>query len=345
MSALNERPVEWHHSGQIPRRHFLTALVAAGLWPSRAAMAQLSQKRPDAQLPVNVSTLNHVSFSCADLRSTVEWYGRVFGMAVHAFQDYAGGQTVVRIGDGPAYMALSQRNRTSSGQPPSRRPHFCWGVENFDVDRILRALSEMQAPAQAVLREGKTINGVNFDDPDGFPLQFNPVNACGGGGFLGDVCDSSAQAARVPGASPPIPVRTLNHVRLMVPNVMRTLDWHLKLTDMRLQTYQEPAGGPRTPGYEGPPIPILRVGTGPQFIALVEGSGPAAFRPHIGFGVEGFAPDKIMESLAAHRVTARRQVREGVVVEILVDAPDGVEVQLQDVSFCGGRGPLGNLCA
>ena len=31
----------------------------------------------------------------------------------------------------------------------------------------------------------------------------------------------------------PIPVRTLNHVRLMVPSIQRTLEWYLKLTDMK----------------------------------------------------------------------------------------------------------------
>ena len=264
--ASNDRSDAGTSSGRAPRRQFLASVLAAGFWRPVAALARPQSKRQGSQLPVRVSTLNHVSFGCADLKSTVAWYGRVFGMPVHAFQDYGGGQTVVRIGNGPSYMALSQRNRNAAAQPPNRRPHFCWGVEDFDVDRILRALSEMQAPAQAVLREGKTINGVNFDDPDGVPLQFNPVNACGGGGFLGDVCDTTAQAVRPPGAPPPIPVRTLNHVRLMVPNVQRTLDWYLKLTDMRRQTYQEPAGGPRTAGYEGPPIPILRVGPGPQRI-------------------------------------------------------------------------------
>ena len=266
-------------------------------------------------------------------------------MAVHAFQDYAGGQTVVRIGGGPAYMALSQRNARSVGQAPTRLPHFCWGVDDFNVDRILRALAEMQAPAQAVLREGKTINGVNFDDPDGFPLQFNPVNACGGGGFLGDMCDVTAQAARQPDAPPPIPVRTLNHVRLMVPNIQRTLDWCLRLTDMHRQRDQESEGGPRTPGYQGPPIPILRIGSGPQFISLVEGRGPAAFRPHIGFGVEGFVPERIAERLAEHGVKARTRLREGTTTEILIDAPDGIEIQLQDVSNCGSRGALGNVCS
>ena len=158
------------------------------------------------------------------------------------------------------------------------------------------------------------------------------------------MCDTAAQAARPQGSPPPIPVRTLNHVRLIVPNVQRTLDWYLKLTDMKIQTYQETAGGPRTPGYEGPPIPILRIGSGPQFIALVEGSGPAVFRPHIGFGVQAFAPDQIKARLAEHGVSARTRLREGATTEILVDAPDGVEIQLQDVSYCGGRGLLGNMC-
>lgn len=335
-----EKPARFHNE----RRQFLISLLAAGLWRPRITMARPQSNQQNSRLPVRVSTLNHVSFGCADLRSTVQWYGRVFGMAVHAFQDYGGGQTVLRIGDGPAYMALSQRNTRTSGQPPTRLPHFCWGVRDFDVDRILRALSEMQAPAQAVLREGKTINGVNFDDPDGFPLQFNPDNACGGGGFLGDVCDRSAQADRPSGAPPPIPVRTLNHVKLIVPNVQRSLDWYLKLTDMRRQAEQEPARGPRTPGYDGPPLRILRVGSGPQFVALVEGTGPERFRPHVGFGVQGFAPDDIMKRLAEHGVPARRRLREGATIEIQVDAPDGVEVQLQDVSYCGGRGPLGNMC-
>ena len=313
----------------LPRRDFFTALLAPAILP-RVVMAGAQSGR-ESGLPIRVLTLNHVSFGCADLKATVGWFGRVFGLPVHAFQDYSGGQTVVRVGDGPSYMALSQRNKNTIGQPPNRRPHFCWGVQDFNVDRILRALSEMQAPAQAVLREGKTINGVNFDDPDGFPLQFNPVNACGGGGFLGDVCDAAAQAARPPGAPPPIPVKTLNNVRMIVPNLQRALDWHLKLTDMR------PLALPGS-------AKILRVGSGPQFIAMSEGNGPDAFKPHVGFGVQGFNADQIMARLADHGITGRRTTRDGT-AEILLDSPDGLEIQLQDVSYCGGRGPLGSACA
>ena len=313
----------------LPRRDFLAAIAAPALAPS-AALGGIQARLQGSVLPIRVLSLNHVSFGCADLKATVAWFGQVFGLPVHAFQDYGSGQTVVRVGDGPAYMALSQRNKNSIGQAPNRRPHFCWGAENFNVDRILRGLSEMGAPAQAVLREGKTINGVNFDTPDGFPLQFNPVNACGGGGFLGDVCDANAVAARPPGAPPAIPVKTLNHVRMIVPNLQRSLEWYLKLTDMRPLALPGPAK-------------ILRVGRGPQFVSMSEGDGPEAFKPHVGFGVQGFDVDQIMARLAEHGVTARKDLRDGT-AGILLDSPDGIEIQLQDVSYCGGRGSLGNAC-
>ena len=357
MSVLIGEPRD--PAGRITRRDLLISVLTAVMWRPRPAMGQprlmgrprlMGQPRVTAelgqsQLPVRVSTLNHVSFGCADLARTVAWYERVLGIPRHAFQDYSGGQTVLRVGsDPPAYMALSQRDPESFSAPPSRRPHFCWGIEDFNVHRILGALAEMRAPARSVLREGTTINGVNFDGPDGAPLQFNPVIACGGVGFLGEVCDTSAVAVRRPGDPPPIPVRTLNHIKYFVSDLQRTLEWYQLLTDMEIATYQEPEEGPRTVGYAGPPIPVLRVGSGPQHLALIEGTGPEAFRPHVGLGVDGFDPDQVMARLAEHGVTARVRMREGATPEILVDAPDGVELQLQDVTYCGGSGVLGNVC-
>lgn len=343
-------------SPRITRREMLLSAAAGLLWRPPGATAQdLAGRLPErvglqarSNLPIRVLTLNHVSFGCADLQSTVAWYERVLGIPRHAFQDYLGGglgQTVLRVGvDPPAYMALSQRSRESSDAPPTRRPHFCWGIDDFDVHRILAALAEMRAPAQSVLREGTTINGVNFEGPDGAPLQFNPVIACGGVGFLGEVCDTSARAVRRPGDPPPVQVRTMNHVKYHVTDLEGALAWYLKLTDMEIVTYQERADGPRTEGYEGAPIPVLRVGRGPQHLALVEGSGPEAFRLHVGFGVDDFHPDRVVQRLEEHGVSARVRMREGVTPEVLVDAPDGVRLQLQDVRYCGGGGFLGEEC-
>ena len=302
---------------QLSRRQFLFCAAGVSLSVPISQTTRVQQSSP-SQLPIRVSSLNHVSFSCADLRKSVEWYGRVLGMPVHAFQDYSGGQTVVRVGSGPSYIALSQQ-RPGNSQAPPELPHFCWGVEDFNIDRIMRALSEMQAPAQAVLREGKTINGVNFTDPDGFPLQFNPINACGGGGFLGDVCDASAKVTPRPGDPRPIPVRTLNHVRLMVPNLKRSAEWYQRLTGMPVL----PQGAQDSRSVR------LRVGTGPEFVELIGGTGPAAYHPHVGFGVDGFDADRVMKSLSDLGVNARKSMR-GETAEVTVEAPDGVEIHLQD---------------
>src|SRR2546430_17007376 len=97
------------------RRQFLISLLAAGLSQPRISIAQSQSNGKGSQLPVRVSTLNHVSFGCADLRSTVRWYGRVFGMAGHAFLDYGGGPTVLRIGKGPGNVPVSPPGTKAAG--------------------------------------------------------------------------------------------------------------------------------------------------------------------------------------------------------------------------------------
>jgi hypothetical protein len=104
---------------------------------------------------------------------------------------------------------------------------------------------------------------------------------------------------------------------MIVPNLQKSLDWYLKLTDMRQLAL---------PGS----TKILQVGKGPQFIAMSEGNGPEAFKPHVGFGVQGFNADQVMTRLSEHGITARKGERN----EILLDSPDGIEIGLQDVSYC-----------
>ena len=216
MTMRTKNPKDSRLAGAMTRRELLVAGLAATLARPAAALAgPLAGLVPtlphqgtaaDSALPIRVSTLNHVSFGCADLRATVAWYEKVLAIPRHAFQDYGGGQTVLRVAkDPPAYMALSQRSPETLQAPPTRRPHFCWGIEDFNVHRIFEGLAQMPALARSVLREGTTINGVNFDGPDGAPLQFNPIIACGGLGFLGEVCDTDAEAVRRPGDPPPVP--------------------------------------------------------------------------------------------------------------------------------------------
>ena len=48
-------------------------------------------------------------------------------------------------------------------------------------------------------------------------------------------------------------------------------------------------------------------------------------------------------ALGEQGVQAESRVRDGV-PQVYCNDPDGLRVQLQDVSFCGGLGALGNEC-
>lgn len=349
-------------SGQMTRRdlfRWLTAVSAIAL----ASPVVMGQSRESA-LPVPVTTLSHIALSASYCSFTVKWYQKVFGMPMvyHQNSEVPGGVYILKIGAGPSYIALTQKlpadpsNPTTTIEMASRRPdqpiqrvrdrptppHFGWGVKNFDAERLMRSLSGHHVwPLGALVREGTA--EIRFQDPDGVSLQVMDETSCGGAGYLGDMCGST-KPVRLPDDPPPIAVSTLNHVTLMVPDLQRSLAWYQKVTDMQIQTYQETKGGPRTSGYQGPPIPILRVGAGPQHLVLTEGTGALAFRPRFGLGVEGFDLDQIRKRLAEHGVPSRIRMRAGVTRELLLEDPDGAEIQLQDVTYCGGGGALGNVC-
>src|SRR2546428_10192058 len=96
---VNQQSAEAATGGLVPRRHLLVSLLAAGLLRPHPAPAGPQSKSKESQLPVHVSTLNHVSFGCADLKSTVRWYGRVLGMAVHPVPEQAGGDAALCGGE------------------------------------------------------------------------------------------------------------------------------------------------------------------------------------------------------------------------------------------------------
>jgi len=142
-----------------------------------------------------------------------------------------------------------------------------------------------------------------------------------------------------------IKVRGLSQLTLTVSDLKRSLDFYQGLFGMPIQARQ------------GDNVVLLRIGNGPQYLALKQ--APAGVRPSIssyGMGVEGFNADQVMKALADHGVTAAdpaatndapmkaRRVNRAGTTEIFVGDPSGVIFQLQDVSYCGGGGPLGNQC-
>jgi catechol 2,3-dioxygenase-like lactoylglutathione lyase family enzyme len=147
-------------------------------------------------------------------------------------------------------------------------------------------------------------------------------------------------------ATPPIRVTGLSQLTLTVSDPQRSLAFYQGLFGMPVQARQ----GTTT---------YLRIGAGPRYLAIVP-AGPNE-RPSIsrfGLGVERFDADEVLRILAQHGVTPSddaastaavapmkvRSTMRGNTREIVVGDPSGIVFQLQDVSYCGGSGPLGNMC-
>jgi catechol 2,3-dioxygenase-like lactoylglutathione lyase family enzyme len=150
-----------------------------------------------------------------------------------------------------------------------------------------------------------------------------------------------AQAA----ARPPIPIRYFNHFMLSVSDVQRSVDFYQGLFGMPIQARQ------------GSSV-LLRVGPGPQYLWLTPAGQSPPSISHFGLAVDGFNADRVMTALADHGVAkatasdpglaggamkVRMTMRSGT-PEIFLGDPDGLVVQLQDASYCGGSGAFGAVC-
>ena len=137
-----------------------------------------------------------------------------------------------------------------------------------------------------------------------------------------------------------IPVQTLNHVTLTVSDVQRSVEFYQRLFGMPLVTTQGTEAD-----WDAPTIPVLGLGNGPQFIAFSRGNTPSI--NHYCLGMAGFDAARIVDTLAEHGIEARVRRRgdsDPPAEELMFNDPDGIPVQIQDVSYCGGSGVQGNLC-
>lgn len=149
------------------------------------------------------------------------------------------------------------------------------------------------------------------------------------------------------GSTSLIRVNGLSQLTLSVSDPKRSIDFYQGLFGMPVQARQ----GTTT---------YLRIGAGPRFLAIVPASpGERPSISRFGMGVEQFNVDDVLKILAQHGVTPEdpasatsprlapmkvRVVTRGSAREMYVGDPAGIVFQLHDVSYCGGSGPLGNMC-
>lgn len=170
MSAGLEQLVRRYEDGHITRRDLLAGLsallVAAGAAPPAAAAAA----------PVGtVTQLNHVSLFVPDVATSVTFYQDSFGLPVLTRQDPG-----VNLNAGAGFVGIYP---TPKGGAASIN-HLCLGLENFDADAVLKALTERGVKGRIRLR-GET-KELYFTDPDNISVQLQDARYKGGVGVLGD---------------------------------------------------------------------------------------------------------------------------------------------------------------
>jgi catechol 2,3-dioxygenase-like lactoylglutathione lyase family enzyme len=353
MSEFIERARGLDLRGQMTRRELMVSLGAIGLAPVLKLAAQ------PATPPIPVSTISHVALTVADFKRTVDFYQRLFGLSVLTYQgpptyrtpgESETGREYPMLGiPGPRPQFLVLSGGRGAGTIPSIN-HFCLGVEKFDPDRAANVLKERNIRGRVRMREGQTPELLYYD-PDGILFQMQDVSYCGGSGRLGNVCDPkerpfpTSASATPPPANPPIRPRTINSFGISVSNFQRSLDFYQGLFGTPIQTYQGETA-------------LLSIASGPrpQFFAISPGdyrTGKYVAPPsltaqspitHFCVGIEGFNAERVVKILAENGVKADLRMREGRTPEVFLWDPDNIRVQIQDVGYCGGSGPLGSLC-
>ena len=335
----------------IDRRGFLVSLPALMMTPSVIAQAGNS--------PIKIRSLNHVELIVSDLKRSVDFYQGLFGMPVQGRTGSTG--VLLRVGSGPQHLVLSSAD---AGAMP-KIDHYGLSIESFNVDRLVKTLgehgvtrSDQRGPMKVqVSRRGADVLQVYVGDPDGIVFQLQDVSYCGGTGALGNIC---AQTESSP-AKGLIALKGYSHCTIFIADAQRSNAFYRQLFGMSFRSYQ------------GPTAPTLAVGPGVEFLMFAGGAGRAGAngappRPvsinHFCFTLDGFKPDLILKALESFGIKPRESqtgpvgpmrsyvsmrmedrggAKEGT-PELYFTDPDGILLQLQDVSYCGGSGFLGNVC-
>jgi catechol 2,3-dioxygenase-like lactoylglutathione lyase family enzyme len=119
----------------------------------------------------------------------------------------------------------------------------------------------------------------------------------------------------------------MNHVSIFVPDVERSKQFYQDVFGLPLLTNQPPG---------------VNLSAGSGFLGIYPAqNGQKGSINHLCFGLESFDADAVLKTLTDRGVPARIRQR-GDTKELYLTDPDGISVQLQDTSYIGGTGVLGN---
>lgn len=310
---------------------------------------------------IELQKLHCFELRVADVARSVAFYQDLFGMPV--VSRFAG-RTCLGIGDSGQFMAV---RTLLPGETPAIT-QLGYSVADYDIETLPEKLARVgisrgEVPPLASpginhamiswlrLREGSP--ELYFADQQGVIVQLCDARYCGGSSPQGADC------ARVESVAPGFfELSEINHFTAFVNNGAAANQFYQDSFGLQVQAHQ------------GPGSPVTGIGDGYQFVMYAGPFGgndgnnePIPANLHHGcFNMHGFEVDNILSTLSdyglqdrgeqtigplMHYISRRMPARggaEGGTPELYFTDPDGILMQLQDTSYCGGGGYLGNEC-
>ena len=159
-----ERLVAMYDGGHLNRRQLLHGLLGLGLGSTMVSTRGNASTTGELQEPLfRAHTINHVTIRTADVARSKAFYQSLTGLPVQA-EDKESCEFRLNHGFLGLY-ALEVGDRAGYD-------HFCFGVDEFDAPRALRALKAALPDAQPTLEAGDQIF---LRDPDGVRVQLADV--------------------------------------------------------------------------------------------------------------------------------------------------------------------------
>ncbi len=331
---------------RLSRRAFAASVAALAAVPRAFAQAA----------PIRLRKLHCFEIRVSDVDRALRFYQGLFGMPVQA---RSADRVCLAIGDGPQFMAVRP---IRDGESPAIT-YIGYSVEDFDVQRVHAGLRGIgfaaidpppitspgleHAMSTWIRMRGQTPE-LYFADARGLIVQLSDPGYCGSG------AGAKACSAAEPVPAGLLALNDLNHFTVFVNDGAAANRFYQDTFKLAVQAHQ------------GPRAPVVGIGDGHQFVMY---AGPPRDKPtpavinHGCFNMRGFDVDRVLAALTKYGLTARRDRRtgplmhyvslrmpnrggaEGGTPELYFTDPDGILLQLQDVSYCGGGGYLGNVCS
>ena len=334
------------------RRKFLTSTACLG--GSLVCPGMLSAQQ---QGVLQVEKLNFLEISVSNPARSQAFYQELFGFPV---QSRSGGSTLLKIGSENQFMAIRP---VQDSETPGIKT-LGYSVPDFSPDRILDTLEAsgfrktvapdiswpgIEFPMTTWTRSSGEATEVYFSDARGLIVRLTDTSWCGGSGALGNVCNA-------PEAAPAgmIHLDEINHFTCFVNDGAGANLFYQDFFGLEIQAFQ------------GPNSPVTGIGDGKQFVMYAGpfpgGENAPANIHHASFNMTGFMVDEVLETLTdfglsdrgerqtgpmMHYISLRMPARGGVeggTPEVYFTDPDGILMQIQDTSYCGGGGYLGEVC-